>query len=60
MDLGKGQVKDGDVLAMLNELPIAVAVLRRIIAERERDEVLAVLESKATPVEEAEQILGTS
>ena len=35
----KGQITDADLLALINESPLAAEQLRRIVAERERSEL---------------------
>jgi hypothetical protein len=35
----KGQITDADLLALINESPLAAEQLRRIVAERERAEL---------------------
>jgi len=38
-----GQITDADILSLINESPLVAETLRRIVAERERDEARSQL-----------------
>ena len=55
-----GQITDADIVRLINESALAAETLRRIVAEREREEMRSQLEQlngKVGAVEDAEAIV---